>query len=218
MSRFACSAKTFCSALMGPSSSGGFDPEPLVLPQTRYDGGVAVAVALLCRMSSWQSTCDCPVCSMHTRTGDSVSDGYTSSFGPAVAVGLEISPGYSDQIVASVVGRCAQYVGAPPSVMPAAPNVAQLAPTTTTGNVTPPGAVAADGADDGCGLASAEWSRVRSNSTKPTPAMAITTSAIATGTTMRRRGLACALACRGPAAAGANMVSSTPTSGSSRPM
>src|SRR3954463_8542717 len=124
-------------------------------------------------MSSWQSTCDCPVCSMHTRTGDSVSDGYTSSFGPAVAVGLEISPGYSDQIVASVVGRCAQYVGAPPSVMPAAPNVAQLAPTTTTGNVTPPGAVAADGADDGCGFAFSGGARGRAENTKTTPPNAI---------------------------------------------
>jgi hypothetical protein len=74
----------------------------------RYEGGVADAVALLCRMSSWQSTCVCPVCSIHTRTGDSVSDGYTSSLGPAVAVGLEISPGYVDQIVAFVAGRCAQ--------------------------------------------------------------------------------------------------------------
>src|SRR3977135_2149224 len=106
-------------------------------------------------MSSWQSTCVCPVCSMHTRTGDSVSDGYTASFGPAVAVGLEISPGYSDQIAASVVGRCAQYAGAPRSVMPAAPNVAQLAPTTTTGNVTPPGAPGAADAAGRLGLASA---------------------------------------------------------------
>jgi hypothetical protein len=92
---------------------------------------------------------------MHTRTGDSVSDGYTSSFAPAVAVGLEISPGYVDQIAAFVVGRCAQYAGAPRSVMPAAPNVAQLAPTTTTGNVTPPGEAGADDAVGGFGLAAA---------------------------------------------------------------
>src|SRR4029079_12136254 len=137
---------------------------------------------------------------MHTSTGASVSDGYTSSFGPAVTVGLEISPGYSDQIVPFVVGRCAQYAGAPPSVMPAAPNVAQLAPTTTTGNVTAPGGAWAgvDGADDGCGLASAVCSRLRSNSTKPTAARAITTSATATASRMRRRGLASSLACRGP--------------------
>src|SRR5258705_7498898 len=100
--------------------------------------GVADAVALLCRMSSWQLRCDCPVCSMHTRTGDSVSDGYTSSFGPAVAVGLETSPGCSDQIVAFVVGRGAQYAGAPRSVVPPAPHVAQVAPTTTPRNLTPP--------------------------------------------------------------------------------
>ena len=93
---------------------------------------------------------------MHTRTGDSVSDGYTSSFGPAVAVGLEISPGYNDQIVALVVGRCEQYAGAPASVMPAAPSSAQLAPTTTTGSATVPGGGDAE-ADDaiGCGSDSA---------------------------------------------------------------
>src|ERR1700754_4340281 len=94
-------------------------------------------------MSSWQLSLLWPVCSIHTRTGPSVSDGYTSSLGPAVTVGLEISPGYSDQIVPLVAGRGAQSAGAPASVMPAAPNVAQLAPTATTGNVTPPGAAGA---------------------------------------------------------------------------
>src|SRR5690348_1579397 len=125
---------------------------------------------------------------MHTSTGDSVSDGYTSSSGPGVTVGLEISPGYSDQMVASVVGRCAQYAGAPRSVMAAAPNVAQLAPTTTTGNATPPGDAAAgvDGADDDAGSAAAECPRERSNITKPIAATAITTSAAATPATRRR--------------------------------
>src|SRR4029079_15065645 len=103
---------------------------------------------------------------MHTSTGASVSDGYTSSFGPAVAVGLEISPGYSDQIVPFVVGRCAQYAGAPPSVITAAPNVAQLAPSTTTRRATLPGGAGAGDDDDGCGLAPAGWSRVRPNATK----------------------------------------------------
>src|ERR1700752_2426929 len=212
-----------------PSRSGWrtTDTEPLIPMSPRqcrecespYQG-VADAVALLCRISSWQSTWDCPVCSIHTRTGDSVSEGYTSSLGPAVAVGLEISPGYTDQIVAFVVGRCAQYAGAPPSVMPAAPSVAQLAPTTTTGNAIPPGDAAAgvDGADDGCGLASAAWPRMRSNNTKPTAATAITTSAMAVGTTTRRRGLVCCLACRGPVEACANMVASVPSACSSAPM
>src|SRR6185369_10952860 len=103
---------------------------------------------------------------------------------------------------------------------PAAPNVVQLAPTTTTGSVTPPGDAGpgVDGADDACDLACAEWSRVRSNSTKPIAAMAITTSAMAVGTTTRRRGLASPLTYHGPLTAGANMVASLPASCSSMPM
>src|SRR5262245_45610005 len=157
-------------------------------------------------MSLWQSTCDFPVCSMHTSTGDSVSGGYTSSSGPGVTVGLEISPGYRDQIVASVVGRCAQYAGAPRSVMPAPPTVAQLAPTTTTGNVTPPG-----GADVGCRVAAAEWPRTRSNNAKPIAATAMTTIVVATERTRRRCGLTCVRACRGPSGTGASIVASSPT-------
>src|SRR5689334_9296707 len=135
---------------------------------------------------------------MHTSTGASVSDGYTSSLGPAVAVGLEISPGYIDQIVPSVVGRCAQYAGTPASVMPAAPNVAHLAPTTTTGSVTLPGAAGAEDVGD-AGLAAAECPRVRSKTTKPTAARAITARPAATPIITRRRGRCCPfLACRGP--------------------
>src|SRR5689334_16468038 len=100
MSRFTCSEVPYCSAAMEPSLSDGFGAET-------HDGGADVGT-LPCTMSSWQSSRDFPVCSIQTNTGPSVSDGYTSSLGPAVAVGLEISPGYSDQIVAFVVGRCAQ--------------------------------------------------------------------------------------------------------------
>jgi hypothetical protein len=96
--------------------------------------GVGEPAWLLRRMSIRHRIRVCCVCSMQTRTGVSVSGGYTSSVGSGVTVGLETSPGYSDQIVLPVLERCAQYAGAPAAVTPAAPSVAHLEPTATTGS------------------------------------------------------------------------------------
>src|SRR3984893_13100929 len=105
--------------------------------------------------------------------------------------------------------------------MPAAPSVAQLALTTTTGNVMFPGdCVAEPGgvAEDLC-LASAGFLRPRSATTKVTAAIAIAASAAtATGTMIRRRDFASALACRGPVTASATMVASaSPGCGAAAP-
>jgi low temperature requirement protein LtrA len=62
------------------------------------------------RMSIRHWTRDWRVCSMHTRSGVSVSDGYTWSVGSGVTVGLDTSPGYSDQIVLSVLDRHRQVI------------------------------------------------------------------------------------------------------------
>src|ERR1700694_3609923 len=105
--------------------------------------------------------------------------------------------------------------------MPAAPSVAQFAPTTTTGNVTFPGACVAEavGVADDLGFASAGFLRPRAATTKVTAAIAIAASAAtATGTMIRRRDFASALACRGPVAARAGVVASaSPECGAAAP-